>query len=816
MRKIVLAVMAVFFASTYLSAQTNTFPSTGSAGIGTVVPTASSLLEMVSTSKGLLIPRMTTTQRNAIATPATGLLIYLTDGTKGFYYYSGTAWAAVGSTTSANKALSNLSATTSVSQSLLPGVANSVDLGSATKTWKDVYASGYIAGNAFVKTGGTSSQYLMADGSISTGPSLANYMDLTNNQTISGVKTFSNNALFAGNVGIATTSPDATLHISGNVKIADGTQGNGKVLTSDSNGKASWQNITTLETDPKVGALALNKVPNWNGTILINGSITDSAGFIGIGNSSPKARMDVNGDALINGLKVGKGNTPSNTILGINALDSNTTGSSNTGIGANALQNNTTGFFNTANGANALQNNTTGFFNTTNGYRAMFGNTTGSSNTANGANALQNNTVGILNTANGKSALSNNTTGSENVALGFGAGNQNIVGSSNTFIGTGANAIGSDLQYATAIGADAMVRASNSMVLGKSNTNVGIGIPSPLAKLDIAGSNNYDLSVTNGDFRIGDGSSSLRFGVSLSGAGAGDCFIASNGGSNKLYLGGSSTFTKTQTLLINGNNGRVGVGSTSPLTSLDIAAGNNFDLATTQGDFRIGDGSNSLRFGVSLSGAGAGDCFIASNGGSNKLYLGGSSTFLKTQTLLVNGNNGRVAIGITNPTHLFQLGTDDAAKPSTATWTVVSDKRLKTNITPFTDGLAILKKINPVWFEYNGKADLPTKIKSVGIIAQEMQKIAPYMIGNYTYEDTIGNKINYLDYNPNALFYILVNSVKQLSANNLSKDARIDDLIKQNENLNQKDAFLQKQIDELKEAMLKLLNQTKCVPLSSK
>jgi hypothetical protein len=58
----------------------NTFPATGSVGIGTTSPAASSLLEVKSTTKGLLIPRMTFVQRNAITSPATGLLIYQTNG----------------------------------------------------------------------------------------------------------------------------------------------------------------------------------------------------------------------------------------------------------------------------------------------------------------------------------------------------------------------------------------------------------------------------------------------------------------------------------------------------------------------------------------------------------------------------------------------------------------------------------------------------------------------------------------------------------------------------------------------------------------
>ena len=71
----------------------------GQAGIGTTTPDASSILDLTSTSKGLLAPRMTSAQRTAIASPATGLLVYQTDGTTGFYYYSGAAWVAYGATT---------------------------------------------------------------------------------------------------------------------------------------------------------------------------------------------------------------------------------------------------------------------------------------------------------------------------------------------------------------------------------------------------------------------------------------------------------------------------------------------------------------------------------------------------------------------------------------------------------------------------------------------------------------------------------------------------------------------------------------------
>lgn len=61
-------------------------------GIGTTSPDASAQLEINSNSRGFLTPRMTLTQRTGISNPATGLLVYQTDGNSGFYYYNGNTW----------------------------------------------------------------------------------------------------------------------------------------------------------------------------------------------------------------------------------------------------------------------------------------------------------------------------------------------------------------------------------------------------------------------------------------------------------------------------------------------------------------------------------------------------------------------------------------------------------------------------------------------------------------------------------------------------------------------------------------------------
>lgn len=81
----------------FLSALTSAAQS-GNVGINTdgSAADASALLDVKSTSQGVLVPRMTASQRGMISTPATGLLVFQTDGASGFYFYNGTTWTNLG------------------------------------------------------------------------------------------------------------------------------------------------------------------------------------------------------------------------------------------------------------------------------------------------------------------------------------------------------------------------------------------------------------------------------------------------------------------------------------------------------------------------------------------------------------------------------------------------------------------------------------------------------------------------------------------------------------------------------------------------
>ncbi len=85
MKRNILILFHVLLASFIIRAQNNV-------GINTNSPNPSAALDVSSTNQGILIPRMTTAQRTAIALPATGLMVYQTTAPAGFYFFNGTAW----------------------------------------------------------------------------------------------------------------------------------------------------------------------------------------------------------------------------------------------------------------------------------------------------------------------------------------------------------------------------------------------------------------------------------------------------------------------------------------------------------------------------------------------------------------------------------------------------------------------------------------------------------------------------------------------------------------------------------------------------
>ncbi len=114
----------------------------------------------------------------------------------------------------------------------------------------------------------------------------------------------------------------------------------------------------------------------------------------------------------------------------------------------------------------------------------------------------------------------------------------------------------------------------------------------------------------------------------------------------------NSTWTTSGTDIYNNNSGNVGLGVTSPQSKLDILGG-NWDLSNSNGDLKIGNTINKLKFGIATSGGGAGDANIGSVGGTNRLFLGAGTTSSQLRTLTLT--KGVVGINTITPDTLAYL-----------------------------------------------------------------------------------------------------------------------------------------------------------------
>jgi hypothetical protein len=93
------------------------------------------------------------------------------------------------------------------------------------------------------------------------------------------------------------------------------------------------------------------------------------------------------------------------------------------------------------------------------------------------------------------------------------------------------------------------------------------------------------------------------------------------------------------------NNGYVGIGTASAGTPLDLAGQNIWNVAASEGDFRIGNPLYRLKIGVATGGGGAGDSRVYAAGGTSRLILGGETN----DVLTVNGHTTQVGVGTLTP-----------------------------------------------------------------------------------------------------------------------------------------------------------------------
>jgi hypothetical protein len=583
-------------------------------------PDPSSVLELKSSLRGLLIPRMTTAQRVTLGlVPAiAGLLVYDTDLTT-FYYWDATATAQWRPLLASSRASS---------------VAGS------SAGWTTLGNAGTVAATNFLGT--------------------TDAIDLvfrTNN-------TEKMRILSAGNVGINNTTPlvaldiyDNTSGTTGNIKLQLARTGAGDVgmnfnqIGVKSYGIVLRDNTTGTGTPGRI-AFVDSYNPGSAGTELFCiGPVPN--GYVGIGNNAPAYPIDIENSSVtigkfgtslplyINGnspaigfnsyysaaWKFGKGSV-SGTHYAANMAFSTTTGnitfqySNATGLAA-ATATMVSSLDITRTGINVIQNSTTS---STGGWLQF-----------NGSNILAN--PGTNNLYSGVGAGAQFSTGTDNVLIGYNAGNALLIASNNTFLGANSSQYRTTGTANTCIGNLAGMGVSGQTSAGSYNTFLGY----QAGTLITTGGYNEIIGVAGR--KISTGSQNVLVGHvagdnlttesnnTFIGHAAGNyCATGSNNvsvGANSFGSVGPGPITGTQNTVV---GQQAGVGLTSGGQNVILGEGTGTVLST---------GSNNTMIGFNANTSGSGF--------SNSTAIGNGAIAGATNAFVLGNTSAQVGIGTSQP-----------------------------------------------------------------------------------------------------------------------------------------------------------------------
>jgi hypothetical protein len=509
---------------------------------------ASAILDIKTTTKGLLIPRLSKAEKNAIASPANGLLIFQSSpDSVGFYFYNNTQWVYISNSnadTLSWKRTGNV-----INNTQFIGTLND----SAVRFRVNNFPSGVID-------------------SISLSTSIGYKSLPTQNAGQLGNTAFGYKTLLVNTSGFYNTAVGLNVlreNISGiqNTAIGDqamrfNTTGFGNIAVGSNalySNKNSFYNVaigrnamfadTTGQSSVAIGdnALASTQNSNYNVAIGAYALNTDSSGTQNVAVGTSALRLN----------KIGV----RNVAVGDAAMYSNSNSSNNVAIGTYALFNytgNTNAFtYNCAVGNGALFSTTNGTHNTAIGADAMLLTTAaGNYNVALGFQTLANNRANE-NVGLGTQALFNHKSGNFNVAVGTNASYFDTSGTANTVVGSNAFLSNRNGVFNSAFGYETM--GNNNA--GYSNNAFGArGLLSNIDGHDNAASGNAALNGnTYGNFNTGMGNLALRFNQT----GSNNTALGYDAGANNGQNPSNFTAIGNNAGKVGGNSNTIEIGNTS-------------------------------------------------------------------------------------------------------------------------------------------------------------------------------------------------------------------------------------------------------------
>ncbi len=264
-----------------------------SVGIGTTTPNGSAMLDVTSTNKGFLFPRMTYVERTLIASPAQGLIVYQTNAVgllypSGIYFFDGSLWKRIARTDELGGG-GGSTGWTIAGDNQYSNLVGNVGIGTSSPTSKF-----HLVGNLLTESGSITINNPTAILQLQNAGVNKGFMQLSGNNVRIGTNSGNTGGKFivrmngqerftvdsAGNVGIGTSTPETQLQVDGSGYVSYTT--NGPFQIGSTNGYNMAFGKTEILTRSAGNPTTLYLQQN-GGDILIGGA--------GVSNENPKVQI---------------------------------------------------------------------------------------------------------------------------------------------------------------------------------------------------------------------------------------------------------------------------------------------------------------------------------------------------------------------------------------------------------------------------------------------------------------------------------------------------------------------------------------------